>query len=336
MLSNVFRLVSHLILILFLILHFYKTLPVISTPFIESITMTLRLYITGHGEWRPKDGYTKVPKSCTFLAPINFGKVMADCDVRTLLAGDWKRKPEIIANQFKTIPNYRWHPLTANERKKDLEAFEFYRKKTANLNAKYDAFFQKGIIPANQPKCYQSVASRAAPKMSQEELQAFWMEKYKPGFIHSGDSMVFYPDKDSPGDASAIISCPIDTVMTLEQILKSLKPIIEISIKNYDNVEIIWACCQAISLKRVGSVDRITNQIDSIGGYMHMDDLIIKKKLVLDPKLKVEFVKRNKMKSALNSNKVSVDVDNVPVTNYNMLKTVNNINALLVQNGMAI
>jgi len=93
--------------------------------------MTLRLYITGHGSWSPKNGYTKVPKHCTFSAPIKFGKVMADCDVRTLLAGDWKRKHEMVVEQFKTIPNYTWSPLNKEERRKDLFAFDFYRKNAA-------------------------------------------------------------------------------------------------------------------------------------------------------------------------------------------------------------
>jgi hypothetical protein len=298
--------------------------------------MTLRLYITGHGEWKPKDGYIKVPKNCTFMAPIKFGKLMADCDVRTLLAGVWKRKPEIVVNQYKTIPNYRWHPLTAQERTKDLFAFEFYRKETAKHNSKYDALLQKSISPNNQPFSYQKIASRSAPKMTKEELQALWMQEYKPGFIHSGDTMILYPDKDSPGSASAIISCPKDTVMTLDEILKSMNSVISTAIKNYGDVEIIWACCQALSLKRVYSVDRITNQIDSIGGYMHMDDFKIKKKLILDPKLKVDFIKRKNNKPSFYNEDANLDLDDTQTTSYNMLKTVNNIKKMLAKNGMRV
>jgi len=300
--------------------------------------MTLRLYITGHGEWRPIDGYIKVPKNCTFMAPIKFGKVMADSDVRTLLAGDWKRKPEIVVNQYKTIPNYRWHPLTPTERKKDLFAFEFYRKETAKINKKFDATFHKSIIPKQQPYAFKHIASRSAPKitMTEEELQAQRMQEYKPGFIHSGDSMVLYPDKGSPGNASAIISCPKNTVLTLDEILKSMHSIIQTAVKNYGDVEIIWACCQALTLARVHSVDRITNQVDSIGGYMHMDDLEEKKKLIIDPKLKVDFKYRKKHTTSICSNINDLVNDDNVNNNYQMIKTIGNIKKMLIKNGLRI
>ena len=290
--------------------------------------MTLRLYITGHGEWSPKDGYIKVPKQCTFKAPIKFGKVMADCDVRTLVAGDWKRKHEMIVEQYKTIPNYTWRPLEAAERKKDLFAFEFYRKNKAKENPLCEAVIQKGIIPKRQPVVYQNVSARAAPK-SHETL----MEEYKPGFIHSGDSMILYPDEDNPSNASAIISCPKGTVMTLAEIFNKMDIIFKTGIKNYGHVDIIWACCQALTLTRVGTVDRIINQVDSAQGYMHFDDLITKKKLILEKNLKVEFksrIKQGKSEDYIN------DKLEVGSSQNQQIKTVNNIKKMLIKNGLRI
>jgi len=283
--------------------------------------MTLRLYITGHGEWNPKNGYIKVPRQCTFKAPIKFGKVMADCDVRTLVAGDWKRKHEISVGQYKTIPNYTWRPITAEERKKDLIAFEWHRKKKVKENPLYEAIVQKGIMPMQQPLAYQSVSARGAPK-------EYLMEKYKPGFVHCGDSMILYPDADNPNNASAIISCPKNTVMNLAEIFQEMKVIFKTGVENYGHVEIIWACCQALTLNRVNSVDMIINQVDSINGYMHFEDLAIKKELILEKKLKVEFKSR-----------VTKGIEEVlenQTSQMQKVKTISNIKEMLMKNGLKI
>ena len=288
--------------------------------------MTLRLYITGHGSWSTKNGYIKVPKHCTFSSPIKFGKTMADTDVRKLVAGDWKRKPEMEVGEYKTIPNYTWSPVTAQDRRKDLFAFEFYRKNKAKENPLCEAVIQKGVIPWRQPLAYQNVSGRGSPKCN-------LMEEYKPGYIHCGDSMVLYPDADNPKNASAIISCPKDTVLTLAQIFKEMAVIFDSGIKNYGHVEIIWACCQALTLSRVDSVDRIINQVDSEEGYMHFDDLEEKKRLILEKKLKVEFIPR--VHHGINQ-KLREEHELALLSQMNTHRTVSNIKKMLIKNGLKL
>jgi len=180
--------------------------------------MTLRLYITGRGEWHSSNGYIKVPKNCTFMAPVTFTKVRTNNDVKQLLAGNWKNKPDIHVGESKRLPNYTWYPQKSVEIKENLSAFELGRRTLSSLNNNNNIGLQKYFSPILQPS--------------------------KPSFIHCGDTILIYPDSDNPRNASAIISCPKDTFMSLSILFKEMDSTFSIAIKKYGNIEIIWACSQ--------------------------------------------------------------------------------------------
>ncbi|PCJ40039.1 MAG: hypothetical protein COA99_09710, partial [Moraxellaceae bacterium] len=86
--------------------------------------MSLTIYMTGHGKWDPKAGFTKVPKGCTTIFPIQNGMIMTDTTVHQILRGNWAKAPDMISKEYSIIPNIGWTPITSSERKGDLDAFE--------------------------------------------------------------------------------------------------------------------------------------------------------------------------------------------------------------------
>ncbi|MGF1722494.1 hypothetical protein L4D20_20915 [Vibrio kyushuensis] len=292
--------------------------------------MTLRLYINGHGAWQPNDGYVKVPKNCTFVRPIGFGKTLLSCDARYILAGDWKKPPEVIRPEYALVPNYTWSPITPAERKADLNAFEWYRKKKNSASAAEPTpLYYKSIRPKNEPAECANVTTRKAP-----DSQDLVAEEYKPGHINKGDTIILYRDKNNDRDASALISCPTGhSHRTLSDIFSELDDVFRTFIKNFDHIEIHWVCCQALSLNRVHKVEPILNFAESDGGFMTTADVIRLKKKQLDANFEVNFTKKKSKPNALPKPKPKAQLNNACIDKPMNIKAIKN---MLLKSGLAI
>jgi len=288
--------------------------------------MTLRLFLTGHGGWFANNGYTKVPKGCSFSTPIKFGKLMSNSDVRKFISGKWKRPHESKVEQFKTIPNFTWKNVTSAERKRDLLEFEKYRTNSALTSNNATACYYKSLAPKMQPAQFANIATRRGPGAKGETLN----ELYKPGFIHSGDSMILIPDNDGSGNASALMSCPKNTTITLDTVFKEINSILQLGISQFGHVEIMWVCCQQLDLNRTCRVQRITNQIENEQGYMHEHDFDLQKKLIMEKQLKIDFIKHKGNNALLHLAAQQAQVEQLA----NMPKTVSNIKKMLYMNGL--
>jgi len=75
--------------------------------------MTKKYFLSGHGGWEPKDGYTTVPKGCTVVFYTDFAKCLMTGAEHQILAGTYN-KVERTVEEFKLTPNMVLHPQPAD------------------------------------------------------------------------------------------------------------------------------------------------------------------------------------------------------------------------------
>jgi hypothetical protein len=66
--------------------------------------MSKHIFLSGHGGWKPKNGYTQVPKGCQINFYTNFAKNLITGMEHQILAGTYNTIDRTIA-EYKSCPN---------------------------------------------------------------------------------------------------------------------------------------------------------------------------------------------------------------------------------------
>jgi hypothetical protein len=79
--------------------------------------MSFTALLTGHGSWKPTDGYVEVPKGCSISFMIHHAKTLPTMDMYALCNGSYANwgKPERVISAMKQCPDMTW---TADETRK--------------------------------------------------------------------------------------------------------------------------------------------------------------------------------------------------------------------------
>jgi hypothetical protein len=85
-------------------------------------TLATKIFLHGHGTWKPDMGYTQVPKGCSIVFYTHFAKLLNATMVRQILGGTYVQNAEELEGridrrigQYKTAPNLRISSLTAGQ-----------------------------------------------------------------------------------------------------------------------------------------------------------------------------------------------------------------------------
>lgn len=70
----------------------------------------LTIYLTGHGGWTVKNGYTKVPKNCTFTFYTQNAKLMLASDVYKLIKGTYVGTADMEVDALHNVQNMTLYP----------------------------------------------------------------------------------------------------------------------------------------------------------------------------------------------------------------------------------
>ena len=72
--------------------------------------MAMTVFLCGHGEWKPDNGFTQLPKDCTFTFYTHNAKTMLQDAVLKIVAGADVGEPEMQVVPFKMVQNMTLHP----------------------------------------------------------------------------------------------------------------------------------------------------------------------------------------------------------------------------------
>lgn len=70
----------------------------------------MRIFLTGHGGWDPKDGYFSVPAGTSVVFYTENAKLMLSSDVFKIVAGVWPTAPELVVGPYRNCQNFTLHP----------------------------------------------------------------------------------------------------------------------------------------------------------------------------------------------------------------------------------
>jgi len=90
------------------------------------------------------------------------------------------------------------------------------------------------------------------------------LQKYRPGYIQSGDTMILYKSLLSNTDGIALVTCPTGTKgVTLETFFRIKANLFRGLAKHFGNIELHWLGCQRLGLKRNHYNKEILNFIET-------------------------------------------------------------------------
>ena len=70
--------------------------------------MAVTIFLCGHGEWEPKNGFVDLPKGCSITFVVHFAKTLPTKDMFTLCRGTYPNEPDRIVAEFHSCPNMTW------------------------------------------------------------------------------------------------------------------------------------------------------------------------------------------------------------------------------------
>ena len=70
----------------------------------------MRIYLTGHGGWSPKNGFFSLPDKTAITFYTENAKLMLSTDVYKIVNGSWPTAPLSVIEQFKTCQNMTLYP----------------------------------------------------------------------------------------------------------------------------------------------------------------------------------------------------------------------------------
>lgn len=111
--------------------------------------MAFRMYLCGHGSWRPNDGYVTVPRNCKVIFYGHFAKTVLSNDTEDLVAGRVTREPHTTHNEFMSCPNMTLSPTSQPIIERKFQHFEqnpnkndqllYFTAERTNLGKLFDA-----------------------------------------------------------------------------------------------------------------------------------------------------------------------------------------------------
>ena len=74
------------------------------------------IYLCGHGNWDPNDGFIFMPKGCSMIFYTHHAKTMYQDAVLQIVSGNYGGEPHQVVSQYMSVPNMRLSPDSiANE-----------------------------------------------------------------------------------------------------------------------------------------------------------------------------------------------------------------------------
>ncbi len=70
----------------------------------------MRIFLTGHGGWSPKNGYFLIPSHTAVSFYTENAKLMLSTDVYKIVAGSWPTPPVLVIGEHKTCQNMTLYP----------------------------------------------------------------------------------------------------------------------------------------------------------------------------------------------------------------------------------
>ena len=68
------------------------------------------IFLCGHGNWDPNQGFTDMPKGCSMTFYTHHAKTMLQDAVEQIVGGTYTGEPRQVVPEFKAVPNMRLSP----------------------------------------------------------------------------------------------------------------------------------------------------------------------------------------------------------------------------------
>lgn len=68
------------------------------------------VYLCGHGNWDPNEGFIDLPKGCSMTFYTHHAKTMLQDAVLQIVGGTYAGEPHQVVSEFKAVPNMRLSP----------------------------------------------------------------------------------------------------------------------------------------------------------------------------------------------------------------------------------
>ena len=126
-------------------------------------------FLSGHGTWEPKNGYTKLPKGCTIHFYSHFAKTISTKFSRMIMRGDYDTK-ELSIGEYKMCPNLELSVQNIKWNLLDQKALEKRSNKEECL-----LYFISDKILLDQ--IFANIENKGG--LSETEIEFHWMACYK-------------------------------------------------------------------------------------------------------------------------------------------------------------
>jgi hypothetical protein len=119
--------------------------------------MAIEVFLSGHGGWKPANGYTTVPKGCSIAFYTNFAKNLITGMEYKILEGSWTQTDRVI-EEFKSCPNMLLSKQDADWTERSRKMLNLRNDPTAkllttptsiDLSDFFEYWVKKGAGPAN-------------------------------------------------------------------------------------------------------------------------------------------------------------------------------------------
>ncbi|AFL74229.1 putative adhesin [Thiocystis violascens] len=67
--------------------------------------MSLTVFLAGHGEWDPENGFTQVPRGCSVAFYTHHAKTLLTNAAYQVVDGTYGGEPENVIGEYKQVPN---------------------------------------------------------------------------------------------------------------------------------------------------------------------------------------------------------------------------------------
>ena len=102
--------------------------------------MALKIFLCGHGNWIPDNGFFNLPKGCTMTFYTHHAKTILQDATEKIVAGQYKGEPENVIGEYKLCPNM----LLSPDSQDNIDETNAARKLNPDKNV--IAFFAKNAI----------------------------------------------------------------------------------------------------------------------------------------------------------------------------------------------
>jgi hypothetical protein len=79
--------------------------------------MATKVYLHGHGSWKPSMGHILMPKGCSIVFYTHFAKLLNQTMVKQILEGAYAGDTDRTIGEFKAAPNLQMSSLTHDQMK---------------------------------------------------------------------------------------------------------------------------------------------------------------------------------------------------------------------------